>query len=415
MGNGLVLYQGALLHEQFVALVTLEPLEDICFMSELLYWSSRENLRLRKCGTSGQSPWAKPFHICRTQTSVNFCIYVCVCTELYLSSRVINTVISINVIVKWFFFIFRRCWFHLSNPTSCALTMWAVLMWWTRTLSSTFAGNSFLHWSHLIVRAAAGLNRNIFQNFFFDRSRHGANFGTKGPDWDLPVYPRPCWTPPCSPWPAPPPPPSSPTSNSHWTRTDIHCHCIESLNLILLCTWGFGCFSNLCHECQSQLLFLVLPKIYSTTKVFHLKDTEMNCLVKSSTKLHTFASTSSVSLKISPVNPGGTAVRSAGSWMEEFLFCSTFWREPGEWKANHLLWYVWEWTQVLLSGRSSRSLGGWQHHIELCQRRWNDWWKQISCRRYGNIKGKNVTGCLCKSASKSRLCKLEAGEPTAFE
>ena len=37
MGNGLMLYQGALLHEQFVALVTLEPLEDICFMSELLY------------------------------------------------------------------------------------------------------------------------------------------------------------------------------------------------------------------------------------------------------------------------------------------------------------------------------------------------------------------------------------------
>ena len=30
MGNGLVLYQGALLHEQFVALVTLEPLESIC-------------------------------------------------------------------------------------------------------------------------------------------------------------------------------------------------------------------------------------------------------------------------------------------------------------------------------------------------------------------------------------------------
>ena len=37
MGNGLMLYQGALLHEQFVALVTLEPLESICFMSELLY------------------------------------------------------------------------------------------------------------------------------------------------------------------------------------------------------------------------------------------------------------------------------------------------------------------------------------------------------------------------------------------
>lgn len=39
--------------------------------------------------------------------------------------------------------------------------MWAVLMWWTRTLSSTFAGNSFLHWSHLIVRAAAGLNPDL--------------------------------------------------------------------------------------------------------------------------------------------------------------------------------------------------------------------------------------------------------------
>ena len=39
--------------------------------------------------------------------------------------------------------------------------MWAVLMWWTRTLSSTFAGNSFLHWSHLIVRAAACLNPDL--------------------------------------------------------------------------------------------------------------------------------------------------------------------------------------------------------------------------------------------------------------
>ena len=26
-----------------------------------------------------------------------------------------------------------------------------------------------------------------------------------------------------------------------------------------------------------------------------------------------------------------------------------------------------------------------------------------------------ITGCLCKSASKSRLCKLEAGEPTALK
>ena len=136
--------------------------------------------------------------------------------------------------------------------------------------------------------------------------------------WLVPVYLRPCWTPSCSSWPAPPPPPSSssPSTNSHWTRTHIHCHRIESL-IFILCyalAWGFRCFSNLCHECQSQLLFLILPKIYTTTKVFHLKYPEMNyCHVKRSTKLHTFASTSSVSLKISPVNPDGTAVRKAGS------------------------------------------------------------------------------------------------------
>ena len=33
----------------------------------------------------------------------------------------------------------------------------------------------------------------------------------------------------------------------------------------------------------------------------------------------TFASTSSVSLKISPVSPGGTAVRKAGSWKQLYL------------------------------------------------------------------------------------------------
>ena len=37
MGNGLVLYQGALLHEQFVALVTLEPLESICCYTYIVY------------------------------------------------------------------------------------------------------------------------------------------------------------------------------------------------------------------------------------------------------------------------------------------------------------------------------------------------------------------------------------------
>ena len=210
-----------------------------------------------------------------------------------------------------------------SNPTSCALTMWAVLMWWTRTLSSTLAGNSFLHWSHLIVRAAAGLDQNIFivQNFFFPQKQRWYELWTKKKVkwWLVPGYPRPCWTPSCSSWPAPPPPPSSSsptTTNSHWTRTHIHCHRIQSL-IFILCyalAWGFRCFSNLCHECQSQLLFLILPKIYTTTKVFHLKDPEMNyCHVKRSTKLHTFASTSSVSLKISPVNPDGTAVRKAGS------------------------------------------------------------------------------------------------------
>jgi len=31
-------------------------------------------------------------------------------------------------------------------------------MWWTKTLSSTFAGNPFPHWSHLITLAVGGLD-----------------------------------------------------------------------------------------------------------------------------------------------------------------------------------------------------------------------------------------------------------------
>ena len=47
-GNGLVMYQGALLQKQFVTLVALEPLESgQCQRSA---YFDLENLRLRKCG-----------------------------------------------------------------------------------------------------------------------------------------------------------------------------------------------------------------------------------------------------------------------------------------------------------------------------------------------------------------------------
>ena len=122
------------------------------------------------------------------------------------------------------------------------------------------------------------------------------------------------------------PPPSSTwsSSNTYWARTHIDCHRIKALILFQLC---FRFFSNLCHECQSQFFFLVLSKINPPTKIFHLERTKRKLFSlwkaerrkkgERSTE-NTFASTSSVSLKMSPVNPGGTAVRNAGSWRRWF-------------------------------------------------------------------------------------------------